>query len=91
VTRNLPKLSLNLQNRHKKANSQKGQKKPNFIWPFFKHKKAKGVEKSQKLQIWCQKSQSGNTECDYDHCSTFVFGNARITLWRICCVCKLDI
>jgi len=28
------------------------QKKPNFIWPFFKHKKAKGVKKSQKLQIW---------------------------------------
>jgi len=41
---------------------QKGQKKPNFIWPFFKNKKTKGVEKSQKLQIWPQKSQAGNPD-----------------------------
>ena len=34
--------------------------KKNFNRPFFKNKKANGVEKSHKLQIWLQKSQTGN-------------------------------
>jgi len=38
---------------------KKGQK-PNFTWPFSKIKKIKGVEKSPKLQICPQKSQTGN-------------------------------
>jgi len=28
---------------------KKGQKEPNFIWPFFTKKKAKGVEKRPKI------------------------------------------
>jgi len=30
-------------------------------------------------------------KCDYDHCSTVAFGNARITLWRKNMLCELDI
>jgi len=38
-----------------------GQKKPNFIWPFFKNKKRpKELKKGQKLQIWPQKIRTGN-------------------------------
>jgi len=41
--------------------ARKVQKKPNFIWPFFKNeKKPKELKKRQKLQIWPQKSQTGN-------------------------------
>jgi len=37
------------------------QKKPNFIWPFSKNiKKPKELKKGPKLQIWSQKSQTGN-------------------------------
>jgi len=58
VPRNLPKSCLNLPNRHKKYMRPK---KPNFIWPFFKNKKRpKELKKGQKLQIWPQKSQTGN-------------------------------
>jgi len=73
VTRNLP--SLNLQSRHKNLMAKKNKK--SFLSNI---KKPKVLKKGQKLQICPEKSQSGNTECDYDHCNTFVFGNARITL-----------
>ena len=60
VSRNLP-VPRNLPNRHKKCMWPKSQKKPNYIWPFFKNKKKpKELKKSQKLQIWPQKSQTGN-------------------------------
>jgi len=40
---------------------KKGPKKPNFIWPFFKNKRRpKELKKAPKLQIWPQKSQTGN-------------------------------
>jgi len=42
---------------------KKGQKEPNFIWPFFIKKRPKELKKGQKLQIWSQKSQTGNPEC----------------------------
>jgi len=35
-------------------------KKTNFIWPFFKNKKAKAVKKGKKLQSWPQQSQTGS-------------------------------
>jgi len=41
--------------------AKKGQKKPNFLWPFFKNKKkAQELKKGQKLQIWLKKSKTGN-------------------------------
>jgi len=41
--------------------AKQGQKKPNFIRPFFKNKKRpKELKKGQKLQIWPQKGQTGN-------------------------------
>jgi len=49
VPRNLPKSPLNLPNRHKNLIRQNRPKKPNFIWPFFRHKKAKGIEKRPKI------------------------------------------
>jgi len=41
--------------------AKKGQKKSNLIWPFFKNKKKhEELKKGPKLQIWPQKSQTGN-------------------------------
>jgi len=41
--------------------AKKGQKKPNFIWPFFKNnERPKELKKGKKLQIWPQKSPTGN-------------------------------
>jgi len=41
--------------------AKKGQKKPIFLWPFFKNKKKPTeLKKGQKLQNWPQKSQTGN-------------------------------
>jgi len=59
VPRNLPKSSLNLPNRHKKSNWLKSQKK--LYSAFSKNKKKpKVLKKGEKLQIWPQKSQTGN-------------------------------
>jgi len=59
---NLPKFSLNLPNRHNSSNWTKKAKKAKFHLTFYsKIKKAKGVAKTQKLQIWPQKSETGNT------------------------------
>jgi len=41
-------------------------KKAKLIWPFFKNgKRPEELKKGQKLQIWLQKSQTGNPA--YDH------------------------
>ena len=69
VSRNLPVprqnpakiIFKNLPNRHKNLSGQKRPKKPNFFRPLFKNKKRPNeLKKGQKLQIWPQKSQTGN-------------------------------
>ena len=60
MSRNLPKLSLNLPNRHKNWIGQKRSKKTNLIYPYFKNLKIQKSLKGQKLQIWPQKSQTVN-------------------------------
>jgi len=41
--------------------AKKGQKSQISFGPFSKTKKPKVLKKGQKLQIWPQKSQTGNT------------------------------
>jgi len=55
VPKNLPKSTSNLPNRYKNLI---GQKKFNFIWPFSKNKNAKGVQETQKSQIWPEKKSN---------------------------------
>jgi len=50
-------------NRHKKCNWPKKAKELLILFGLFsKVNKAEGVERSQKLQIWPQKKQVGNTD-----------------------------
>jgi len=43
--------------------TEKGQKKPDFVWLFLiSKKKPKVFKKSQDLKIWLQKSQIGNPD-----------------------------
>jgi len=59
---------------------QKRPKKAKFHWPFFKNKKKpKELKKGQKLQIWPQKSQTGNP--GLKTVSTLVYSQS---LWMIC-------
>jgi len=64
------KIIFILTNRHKNWICQKFQKTKFHLAFYQKWKKVKGVKKGQKLQIWLQKSQSGNTGshlCCSDH------------------------